>query len=69
MKKNISIHFIALAALIMITVSCKKEKGKNDCKTCMVFGIDQQTIQKEVCSDAQEKAFRDEYAGQEISCQ
>jgi len=56
----------------VFVVGCSKNKTEEenaDCKTCKAFamgGMPEITMQ--VCSEAEEQAFRNEYAGREISC-
>lgn len=69
------VRTVSLLSLIIfvLTVSKCSEKGEDtnaDCKICKALGVgpDQQTIQKEVCTAEEEKAFRNANAGREISC-
>ncbi len=59
--------------LIVFLPQCKKpaDAVQTDCKTCRAFnaGVDNGTVQRQVCSAAEETAFRNEFAGKEISCQ
>ena len=61
-----AVVFLLFSAIL--TVSCKKET-ENDCKTCKAFSIDGLVGEEEVCSEAEEQDFRNEFAGKEISCQ
>jgi uncharacterized lipoprotein YehR (DUF1307 family) len=64
---------ILFTAIAISNTGCgkKEEVPAQACKTCKAFGagIDGQTIQKEVCTPEEEKAFRNEHTGVEISCQ
>lgn len=56
----------------LLQFSCaKKKEDTGECKVCkaLAAGPDQGTVQKEVCSDSEEQAFRTQYAGREITCQ
>jgi hypothetical protein len=56
------------AASLFSFLSCKKEEepGNTACKTCKAIGTT--IVEKQVCSAAEEQAFRNENAGREISC-
>jgi hypothetical protein len=63
-----------LTAILIISLSttvlnaCSKKKEDANCKTCRAFTVDD-VKEEEVCSEAEETAFRNKYAGREISCQ
>lgn len=65
------LFFMLLCTLVL--ASCGKEKTNADagCKTCKAFGAnaDQQTVTEQVCGSQAETAFRNQYAGREITCQ
>jgi hypothetical protein len=66
------LSIILFTLMIVTTINCKKEEGASTaCKTCKAIGAgaDQQTIERQVCTDADETAFRNEFSGREISCQ
>ena len=69
--KFLSIAAIAGAALLFIANSCTKKSTDtpaSTCKTCKALGVDG-TIQQQVCTPAEEAAFRAAHAGREVSCQ
>jgi hypothetical protein len=76
MKKRNSSDFVLTSMLFLLilisAIQCsKKEKTPDDasCKVCKAIGgPDNGTIQKEVCTEAEEAAFRSENAGKEIEC-
>jgi hypothetical protein len=74
MKKTLKIASSLLLVAAAITVSqCAKKKEETPpppaCKTCKATGgIDQGTIQKEVCTPEEEQAFRNANAGKTITC-
>lgn len=71
MKRN---RFFSLLAGVMLLFTCtnacqkKAEDAPPECRTCKAFGVDG-VNQKQVCSDQEEQAFRNENRGKEISCQ
>lgn len=73
MKKTVKpfmlFAFIIFAITLVHSPGCSK-KGDDDaeCRTCKAFGIDGIEDEAEVCSEAQESAFRSKNAGKEISC-
>ena len=64
---------IILAALLFtsfyVGISCAKKTEEPACKTCRAFSVDGVVVEAEVCSEAEETAFRNDNAGREISCQ
>jgi hypothetical protein len=75
MKKIVkNVSFLLLVAVALTVSQCAKKKDEAPatatCKTCkaLAAGPDQQTIQKEVCTEAEEKAFRDANTGKTITC-
>lgn len=68
MKKLLATTVTVACALVLFFVTaCKKEKDQQTtCKTCKAFGTT--VVEKQVCSAAEEQAFRNENAGREISC-
>jgi hypothetical protein len=74
MKKILKITSPLLFFFFVILVSqCAKKKEETPpppaCKTCKATGgIDQGTIQKEVCSPEEEQAFRNANAGKTVTC-
>jgi len=69
--KRISFFSIAMFLLfsVILIAGCKKNTDKSDCKTCKAYSIDGLVGEEEVCSEAEEQAFRNEFTGKEISCQ
>ncbi len=64
--------FIAIVVLlfsVLLTAGCKKSTEEKDCRTCKAYGGSGLVGQEEVCSDAEEQSFRNQYVGKEISCQ
>ena len=64
---------ILLAAVFLSTIyfgfSCSKKTEEPECKTCRAFSVDGVVDEAEVCSEAEETAFRNDNVGREISCQ
>lgn len=68
MKKFLTISF--LFALMLLVNCSKKAATTTTCKVCKVpgLGVDQQVIQKEVCTPDEEQAFRNANPGKTITC-
>lgn len=56
--------------VILQGAGCSKDKnGNEDCRTCRAYGANPEPVAtQEVCSDAAEQSFRNEFTGHEISC-
>jgi hypothetical protein len=59
--------FLIFAITLMHGYGCSK-KSDQECRTCQAFGIDGVEDEEEVCSEAEETAFRNANQGKEISC-
>jgi hypothetical protein len=72
MKKSVNpfmvFAFVVFAVTVMHGVGCKKNTEKEECRTCQAFGVDEIIDEEEVCTDAEEAAFRAKNSGHEISC-
>ncbi len=72
MKKlvRIAVPFVLVICFTTMNHCSKKKDSADSCRVCKVLGggVDQQTIQKQVCSDDEEKAFRDANAGKTVTC-
>jgi hypothetical protein len=71
MKKKLFSRPLLLSSIIVaiaLMPGCKKEKEKTGCKTCKASGIDRQPVEKEVCTAEEEKEFRDDNPGSEVTC-
>jgi hypothetical protein len=68
--KHFTIYLMAVITMMTIANGCsKKDSAANTCKTCRALGgPDAQTISKQVCTTAEEQAFRQANAGKEITC-
>jgi hypothetical protein len=49
-------------------VGCSKKSDDYECRTCQALGNDQIEDEEEVCSQAEETAFRNANPGKEIVC-
>jgi hypothetical protein len=70
MKKVLKIGSALLLLVVILAASqCTKKADADTCKTCKAKGgVDQGTIQKQVCTPAEEQEFRDANAGRTITC-
>lgn len=69
-KTRIVLTAIVVAIVIAHSAgSCKKKTEEYECKTCKAFGIDGPVNEEEVCSEAEEAAFRSANPGRQITCQ
>jgi len=68
MKKRILFATLVFSTIYSFT-SCSKKTEEPECKTCRAFSVDGVVDETEVCSEAEETAFRNDNAGREISCQ
>lgn len=66
------ISAILFTTVVLSNINCaeKEEVPAQECKTCKAYasGAGQQTLEEQVCSDAEETAFRNQYTGREITC-
>jgi hypothetical protein len=69
MKKMISyLSGLLLVALVIASPACNKKKD-DECRICKALATpDAPEITEEVCSEAEEQDFRNDYPGREISC-
>jgi hypothetical protein len=73
MKKTVR-PLVVLAVLfctiaLLHATGCKKSTDKKEeCRTCQAFGVDNVVDEEQVCSDAEEQAFRNKNVGHEIEC-
>lgn len=71
MKKMSAFTGLFLLATICVFTGCTKKKdAAGTCRVCKVqgLGVDAQVIQKQVCSDDEEQAFRNANAGKTVTC-
>jgi hypothetical protein len=72
MKKTVRPFMVFAFLIFSITLihgsGCKKNTDNEECRTCKAFGVDNVVDEEEVCSDAEETAFRNKNSGLEISC-
>jgi hypothetical protein len=72
MKKTRIAFIVLLFSIVVIhgMEACSKNKEEeSQCKTCKAFGIDGVMDEEEVCSEAEEAAFRSANPGRQITCQ
>jgi hypothetical protein len=72
MKKTRIVFIVLVLSMVVVhsMEACSKNKEEeSECKTCKAFGIDGVMDEEEVCSEAEEAAFRSANQGREISCQ
>jgi len=71
MKRTIALLVLSMLLAVIFPISCKKSSGdQQNCKTCKVFGGDNNVIdEEEVCTDKQESDLHSRFPGREIKCQ
>ena len=60
--------FIIFSVMLVHGVGCSKKSDDGECRTCRALGTDGVEDEAEVCSEAQETAFRNDNPGKEIVC-
>ena len=66
---SIIISTLFCAILLSSIIACKKKtEDVAECKTCKATSIDGMPVEKQVCTDAEEKKFRDDNPGAQITC-
>lgn len=72
MKKTVKPFMVFAFLLFSITllhgVGCSKKSDDAECRTCKALGLDGIEDEDEICSEAEETAFRNANPGKEIVC-
>ena len=71
MKRTIAFLVLSIVFALLLPIACKKSStDPQNCKTCKVFGGDNNVIdEEEVCTDKQESDLHSRFPGIEIKCQ
>ena len=71
MKRTSALLLLLILLTVILPIACKKSSGdQQNCKTCKVFGGDNNVIDEEkICTDKQESDLHSRFPGREIKCQ
>jgi len=71
MKRTIGLLLLSILLTVILPIACKKSADdQQNCRTCKVFGVDNNVIDEEkICTDKQESDLHSRFPGREIKCQ
>ena len=70
MKRHAEVFTTVFVILLVIGFShCKKENDNGNCKTCTATANGQVKATQQVCSDAEEQAFRRSQIDANVTCE